>query len=83
MIVYRIKHIPTGMYYCPSREIQVATADGRRRYVKSNLSRNGKLYNKKPSLLFVGKAFYNHMASKGETITEQFVEDQWRIEEVN
>jgi hypothetical protein len=81
MTVYRIKHLPTGMFYCPSREIQVATADGRKRYVKSNLSRNGKLYSKTPSLLFIGKRFYNHMASKGETVTQPFEESQWRIEE--
>ena len=82
MTVYRIKHIPTGMYFCPSRQIQVATMDGRKRYVKSNLSRNGKLYNKMPTLLYIGDRFYNHMASRGETVTQEFHEAQWCIEEV-
>ena len=43
MTVYRIKHIPTGMYYAPTRQ---TTRNGSR--LKTNLNKNGKLYLKCP-----------------------------------
>jgi hypothetical protein len=43
MNVYRIKHKPTGMYYAPTKR---TTRDGA--YLKTNLSKNGKLYLKEP-----------------------------------
>lgn len=43
MLVYRIKHLPTGLYYIPRH----GTYAGK----KTNLSKNGKVYiNTKPSL---------------------------------
>jgi hypothetical protein len=58
MPAYRIKHLPTGLYFCPSRHIKVG--DG---YVKSNLSRTGKAYLKKPTLRFLGDTVYNHLGT--------------------
>lgn len=55
---YRIKHLPTGLYFTPSRHIKVG--DG---YVKSNLSRTGKLYLRKPTLRFLDGTFYNHLGT--------------------
>lgn len=56
MNVYRIKHLPTGLYFIPSRFINAP--DGS--YAKSNLSKKGKTYLKKPSLKFLGDSYYNH-----------------------
>ena len=41
---FRLKHIGTGLYYCPLRQIQVRGFDGKTHYVKSNLSKRGKVY---------------------------------------
>jgi len=46
MKVYRLKDPKTGLYYCPSRDIKAILPDGRERYVKSNLSKKGKIYYK-------------------------------------
>ena len=40
MVVYKLKHIPTGLYFTPSRG-------------SGNLSKNGKIYKNKPSLDWV------------------------------
>jgi hypothetical protein len=68
MKVYRIKHLPTGLYYRPSSEVQVKAA-GTKRYVKTNLSKKGKLYTQRPSeSWFVGK-IYNHVATEAHLAT--------------
>ena len=60
MKVYRIKHLPTGLYYCPSRQVSVKPpTGGYSRWVKSNLSTKGKLYPRKPSLKNID-GIYNH-----------------------
>ena len=51
MNVYRIKHKPTGMYYAPTRR---TTRNGA--YLKTNLSKVGKLYTKRP----VPERFFGH-----------------------
>jgi hypothetical protein len=43
MIVYKIKHKPTGLYFTPSKGY-------------GNLSLNGKIYAKKPNLKWVGNS---------------------------
>lgn len=82
MIEYRIKHNGTGMYYCPLRTIPISMGD-RKGAVKTNLSRNGKLYNKKPTLASLGKTFFNHMASReGQSVSQAIKESDWTIEEM-
>jgi hypothetical protein len=85
MIVYRMKHLPTGLYYCPSREIQVETDKGRK-YVKSNLSKKGKVYVNKPSVKYIGDKFYDHTLPPPEKDwmprMRQCVESEWLIEEI-
>lgn len=44
MPAYRLKHKPTGLYYIPSRDVKVKTPDGFVDFVKSNLSKKGKIY---------------------------------------
>lgn len=42
---FRLKDPVTGLYYCPLREIKVKHKDDKwGRYVKSNLSKKGKVY---------------------------------------
>lgn len=65
MLAYRILHKPTGLYYCPSREIKVKLIDHRgettERYVKSNLSKTGKAYVKRPTIKHIGSDIYTHL----------------------
>ena len=82
--LFRIKHIPTGMYYCPNRHIQIRH-NGEKKYVKSNLSKKGKIYQKKPSLSWIGHVYYNHLTGSMNGFDEpisHFNEEEWEIEEV-
>jgi hypothetical protein len=47
-MMYRIKHVPSGRYFIPSRHI----IDPAKAYnhVKSNLSKTGKVYHRKPTM---------------------------------
>ena len=64
--MYKLLHKPTGLYFCPSREVKghwTNPDDGREfsNYVKSNLSKTGKIYNKRPSFKYIGVTFWNHL----------------------
>ena len=49
MRFYRVKDKKTGLYYRPVRSIVVMCPDGKKRYIKSNLSaKAGKVYNNDP-----------------------------------
>lgn len=81
MKCFRIKHIPTGWYYCPSRKIK-STKKNERGYsdrVNSNLSEKGKIYSSYPSLDWMGHSIYNHMNNGRLEHTE---ESDWEIEEI-
>jgi hypothetical protein len=91
--VYRILHKPTGLYFCPSREVKVKLSDeivsGSDRYIKSNLSKKGKAYIKRPSLAYVGSGYYTHLITSvlelkyGQgSCVKPFLEDEWAIVEV-
>lgn len=69
MICYRLKHIPTGLYYRPSAELDIHLS-GKRYRVKSNLSKKGKIYPQKPSLLWIGRGFYNHIQLQNEKMID-------------
>lgn len=60
MKVYRMCHLPSGLFFCPSREIKVKAKDinGQERqiYVKSNLSKKGKIY-----LILVSSLSHGHL----------------------
>jgi hypothetical protein len=66
--VYRIKHLPSGMYFCPSRKARVKLLDDSEvyqdlipRYIPSNLSKDGKAYTRRPSLKqILGTHYYTH-----------------------
>lgn len=57
-MLYRIKHLPTGLYFIPSRLIKIKTGYDSYDYQKSNLSKTGKVYTRKPSLAYLGDVFY-------------------------
>lgn len=82
--VYRIRHKPTGMYFCPSREIKIKLegdsiwrANGR--YIKSNLSKDGKAYVRRPTVKQIGSYYYTHV---GEYRMLRVVPEEWEVEAV-
>jgi len=95
--MYRLLHIPSELYFIPSRRIVIKTIDpaGRRRVasVKSNLSKNGKVYTSKPSKKYIDQGYYNHLVVnwKHETYFDRynatvsllpFIDSEWVIEEL-
>lgn len=93
--VYRILHVPTGLFFCPSREVRVKLSGGRicqqaDWYVKSNLSKTGKAYVKKPSLTYVGRNYYTHLITSVNQLNAYGVvacvlpvlESEWQIQEL-
>lgn len=94
--IYRIKHVISGMYFCPSREIKVKLMDGSTYqqngcYVKSNLSKSGKTYLRKPSLKQIGSHYYTHLITSvrqlntgsGKYCMLPVMENEWIIEEIS
>ena len=63
----RIKHIPTGLYYrpCYDKAVRITDDSGNDRtiYVKSNLSKNGKIY-RAATLKWLHQGYYNHTVSE-------------------
>jgi hypothetical protein len=92
MIAYRILHKPTGLFYCPSREIKVKLTDHRgqtvERYVKSNLSKTGKAYVKRPTTKHIGSNIYTHLITHESQLNNHkyclvpAVDEHWEIVEV-
>jgi len=54
MTIYKVKDIITGLYYTPSRHVKASNG----KYVKSNLSKSGKIYTQDPRKHI--KNFYDH-----------------------
>ena len=93
--VYRILHKPTGLYFCPSRNVKVKLLDGvpwQGQYgmnIKSNLSKTGKAYIKRPSLTYIGGGYYTHLITSVRELDgnqqgclKPFLEHEWEIQEV-
>jgi hypothetical protein len=92
--VYRLKHLPTGLYFCPSRELKVKILDHpdvqyrNGIYIKSNLSTTGKSYIKKPSFKNIGSNFYTHIITSYTQLNGRkylllpFIDHEWIIDEV-
>lgn len=94
--VYRIKHLPSGMYFCPSRNVKVRLGDeypyyaehGRR--IKSNLSKDGKIYARKPNIKQIGTHYYTHLITSTKQLMQgacnycmlPVLEQEWIIEEI-
>ena len=95
MKVYRILHVPTGHYFCPSREVKVKLVDGAEWqatgcYVKSNLSKTGRTYAKRPSFTFLGNGYYTHLITSVKQLNTNdrkscvmpVLPSEWQIEVV-
>jgi hypothetical protein len=102
MKCYRFKHKPTGLYYRPSSEvlINIKNPNGTtkvRTWVKTNLSKKGKIYPMKPSWSWINGGYYNHILTKQKMIDENlddnqawklrtktspFIQDDWELEEL-
>ena len=94
--MYKLLHKPTGLYFCPSREIKgtwISSEDGRKfiNYVKSNLSKTGKVYQNRPSLKYIGERFWNHLDVQPASTSSYpwlvsrlntFIENEWEIVEI-
>lgn len=97
MKVYQLQHIPSGLYFCPVRDKKVTLiqADGttEHRYLRSNLSKMGKVYQKRPSAAWLGSVYYTHLIThQSELNSPQFsqfpnccvrpvIESEWQIVE--
>lgn len=95
--LYRIRHVPSGLYFCPSREIKIRLPDGSPYqqagfYIKSNLSKTGKAYVKKPTLKYVGSNYYTHLITSVKQLNNRsygaycllpVLPHEWQIEQVS
>lgn len=76
MKVYKIKHIPTGLFFKPSVYRN-----------KSNLSKNGKIYTSKPSLKWLDCGYHHPIPKKDwkndDYEYRKFIEKDWEIIELN
>jgi len=99
MTVYQIQHIPSGLYYCPVRDkkVMMQMADGttEAKYLRSNLSKMGKLYQKRPSMSWLGTIYYSHLVTRQSELnsphfssypkdcTRPVIESEWKIVEIS
>ena len=75
MELWRLKHIPTGLYFKPSKHRN-----------KSNLSKKGKVYTSKPTIKWCGGAYHHPddmpKHSIGRCPTRKVIESEWEAERV-
>ena len=91
--VYRIKHLITGLYFCPSRLIKAKLTDRATGKIvncriKSNLSKNGKTYLRKPTIKQIGSQYYTHLITSVGHLSRRdcllpVIPTEWDIEEIN
>ena len=68
MLVYKIKHIPTGLYYTPSKG-------------NGNLSAKGKMYSTKPTLAWVSQIRITiYSCKKSPTGTHKIIVDYFKFD---
>ena len=75
MELWRLKHIPTGLYFKPSKHRS-----------KSNLSKKGKVYTSKPTIKWCGRVYHHPddmpRHSIGHCPTRKVIESEWEAEKV-
>jgi hypothetical protein len=69
MKTYRIKHLPTGLYYHPSSEVQIKIGAKTHR-TKTNLGKKGKIYPMLPTLKWISNSYYNHVQRVSDKMLE-------------
>jgi len=75
LTLWRLKHIPTGLYFKPSKHRS-----------KSNLHKKGKIYSMKPTCKWMG-GYYHHPDDAPEKVYKKFpvrkvIESEWVAEKV-
>lgn len=80
MKFYKIRHIETGMFYQPVK--------GRFSSTKTNLSKNGKIYNNKPSLKHIDHGYNMLIKNPDKPLSKRkiskffrFKKEDWEIVE--
>lgn len=63
MKCYRMKHVPTGLYYKPSgwARCKIYGKKFWGEHYRTNLSKKGKIYPAMPTFAWIGRSFYNHL----------------------
>jgi len=84
---FRLKDRVTGLYYCPSRSVRIRGEHGELTWVKSNLSKKGKIYWTDPrkhidSVYDHSNATVNNAEHIQNHQLRKFVWDEWELEEV-
>lgn len=95
MNFYRIKHKPSGLYFCPSRRLMgkftyptdekdlfgqiIDKFKPNQSYIKSNLSSKGKIYTSRPSLRYLGKIVNTHVNPKGIEVVKESWSNSYRF----
>jgi carbonic anhydrase/acetyltransferase-like protein (isoleucine patch superfamily) len=85
-----MKHVPTGLYYTPTKKIyQFGEKGDYTNPAKTNLSKKGKVYTKIPSIKWIGRHFWNHTIltlqnyeKRSEICYQKVLPEEWIIEEV-
>lgn len=84
---YRIKHKKSGLYYCPSRRVWRKFESGEKGYVRSNLSKTGKIYHS-ATLKWLQYGYYSHLSGCPKKPYDKrqkrlpFVEKEWELEAI-
>lgn len=78
---WKILHKPTGLYYNPTRHKKLKLSNGRSRYFKTNLTKNGKTYSQKPSLKHLCGIYWPFL-EKDKQIVKTTILDEFEIIEL-
>lgn len=73
-----MRHIPSGLFYRPYRTVK--SPEGY--FVKSNLSKKGKVYSMRPSLGWIGMSFYTHLHKHNYNVAHAFYPGEWEIVDI-
>jgi hypothetical protein len=74
-IGYKIRHKPTGLFYCKSRGVKNQAGH----YVKTNLSPKGRVYSMSPSLSWAGTRIYTHLHKENRSKVINVALSDWEI----
>ena len=62
-MMYRVRHIPSGLFYRRCREA-VIKGGKYTRHIKTNLTKTPHIYHVKPSIGMLSGTFYNHLEAQ-------------------
>lgn len=81
MKFYKIKHLPSGLFFRPSSDVRIPGETVG--WTKTNLSKTGKAYSRKPTLKQIGNYFYDHRAAtiKRRNCCSPVIASDWEIVE--